>query len=290
MKSKKQNNIYYHSINKALDYINLHYSEKITLKMLANEGCFSIWHFHRIFCGIVRETPNEYLQRIRLEKAIMLMNQNYSITRIAGSTGFANSSHFTQAFKKRYNISPKKWNKQKEKTFTKGKGYLKKESDQNIPYNVKHIPSFPIAYIRHIGSYDKNIGCAWKTIMSWARKNNLVTDSSIRLSYSWDSPDITPDGKLRYDACISLPSENVDDLLQTEDPVSFRIIEGGKYLVFPFNGTVTQLSAFYDNVYGDFLPRSSFRLGEAPGYRVHFESGTEQAMGICQQELRVPLL
>ena len=292
MKKGQIENIYYRSINKAIDYINQHYSEKITLEMLANEGCFSSWHFHRIFCGIVGETPNEYLKRIRLEKAVMLMDRNHSITEIALSTGFANSSHFSQSFRKQYHISPKQWSKQKVHNFTDQTDYLKKKRfDQEITYTVQNISTFPIAYIRHIGSYDKNIGSVWRTIMSWARKNDLVTDSSIRLSYSWDSPDITPDGKLRYDACISLPfSFNITDSLQNGAPVSFRSIEGGRYVVFPFKGNIDQLTAFYDSVFGDVLPETSFRLGEAPGYRVHFESGAEQALGICRQELWVPLL
>jgi AraC family transcriptional regulator len=116
-------------------------------------------------------------------------------------------------------------------------------------------------------------------------------DSSIRLSYSWDSPDITPDGKLRYDACISLPPNfTIPDSLQNGAPVSFRSIEGGKYIVFPFEGNRGSLSGFYDTVFGSVLPATSFRLGEAPGYRIHYESGAEQARGICRQELWVPLL
>ena len=292
MKDKQTENIYYRSVNKAIDYINQHYSEKITLEMLACEGCFSAWHFHRIFCGIVGETPNEYLKRIRLEKAVMLMNQNYSITEIALSSGFANSSHFAQSFKRQYSISPKQWNKKAICTFTDKTNDMKKiHIDQELTYTVQDIPAFSIAYIRHIGSYDKNIGSAWKTVMSWARKNNLVTDASIRLSYSWDCPDITPDGKLRYDACVSLPDAfSLTDSLQNETPVSFRSIEGGRYVVFPFQGNISQLTAFYDSVFGNVLPETSFRLGDAPGYRVHFESGAEQARGICRQELWIPLV
>jgi AraC family transcriptional regulator len=289
MKYEQMENIYYKSVNNAMDYINLHYSEKITLEMLANQGNFSAWHFHRIFCGIVGETPNVYIVRIRLERAKMLLNQKYSMTEIAFATGFASSSHFAQSFKKQYNISPKQWNTEKTVNSTTQNQKTKK-FNKDVTYTIKTIKAFQIAYVRYIGSYDKNLGTIWKTIMAWARKNNIITDSTFRLSYSWDSPDITPDGKLRYDACISLPVGGVDDALRNGTPVTYRTIEGGSYAVFPFEGTIAQLSAFYDTVYGAVLPKTSFRLGEAPGYRIHLESGIEQALGICRQQLWVPLI
>lgn len=268
----------------------LHYSEKITLEMLAAEGCFSAWHFHRIFKGIVGETPQEYLNRIRLEKAVMLMDQNYSITQIALATGFSSSSHFSQTFKKQYDISPKQWYSRKlEKKSERRIMPFGNFTDQSVSFKIQNFPSLSIAYIRNIGSYDFKIGFAWKRLMAWARKNDLVSISSHRLSCSWDSPDLTPDGKLRYDACIILPAD-IDGSIVKNAPVSFRSIEGGRYAVFQFEGNLSELTAFYDTVYGDLLPKSDLRLRESIGYRVHFESAGEQMRGFCRQELRVPLL
>ena len=267
MKNKQIENIYIRSVNKAIDFMEIHYSEKITLEILAAEGCFSAWHFHRIFKGIVGETPQEYLNRVRLEKAIMFMDQNYSITKIALATGFSTSSHFCKTFKKQYSLSPKQWYSRKLMIKAENK---KKQfsnfSDQNISFKVQEFPLLSIAYIRNIGSYDYKIGFTWKKLMSWARKNNLVSITSLRLSCSWDSPDLTPDGKLRYDACIILPAD-IDKSIQKYAPVSFRSIKSGRYAIFPFEGNISQLSNFYNRVYGELLPSSALKLGETAGYR-----------------------
>lgn len=109
MEYNKKNNAYITSVIKAIDYIQLNYQKNINLEMIAKEGCFSPGHFHRIFKGVVGETPQEFLNRTRLEKASKLMDNDLSITDIALQTGFCSSSHFTKAFKKQYGILPKKW-------------------------------------------------------------------------------------------------------------------------------------------------------------------------------------
>jgi AraC family transcriptional regulator len=48
-------------------------------------GCFSPFHFHRIFQGVTGETLNTHVRRI---------------TGIALETGFAGTSAFSRAFKK----------------------------------------------------------------------------------------------------------------------------------------------------------------------------------------------
>jgi len=288
--SKITENSYIQSVNKSIDFMELHYSEKITLEMLAAEGCFSAWHFHRIFKGIVGENPQEYLSRVRLEKAVMLMNQKYSITEIALAAGFSSSSHFSQTFKKHYNVSPKQWHSRELIKRNAGRQMPCADfSDQRVSVKIQNYPPLSVAYIRNIGSYDFKIGFAWKRLMAWARKNDLVSGSSHRLSCSWDSPELTPDGKLRYDACIILPAD-IDASIRKNAPVSFRSIEGGRYAVFLFEGNLSDLTSFYDTVYGDLLPRSDLRLRESIGYRVHFETAAEQMRGICRQELRVPLV
>ena len=61
--------VYNEKIHRAVDYIEQHLSEEITLEQLAAEACFSPFHFHRIFTAIIGETPRDFIERIKLEKA-----------------------------------------------------------------------------------------------------------------------------------------------------------------------------------------------------------------------------
>ncbi len=58
------------------------------------------------------ETPNKFIQKIRLKHAAQLLkNTDFSITEICYETGFNYPSHFTQLFKERFGITPKKYRK-----------------------------------------------------------------------------------------------------------------------------------------------------------------------------------
>jgi len=64
---------YERRINAALDHIDRALGEDISLGKLATLACFSPFHFHRIFSAFVGEPPAEYVRRLRLEKAAILL-------------------------------------------------------------------------------------------------------------------------------------------------------------------------------------------------------------------------
>ncbi|TKK71626.1 helix-turn-helix domain-containing protein [Ilyomonas limi] len=71
-------------------------------------------HFNNLSFG-------EYIRKLRIEKAIELMQQNkYTLTEIAYLTGFSDQSHFTRIFKQHTGKSPslykKEWDKSKKDT------------------------------------------------------------------------------------------------------------------------------------------------------------------------------
>lgn len=99
-----------HAVIKAMDYINLHYNENIDLHALAKQCNVSYSTFFRTFKTLSHITPIEYLSKCRVEKAIEMIKKNtYSLTEIAQSCGFYDSSHFNKVFKALMGKSPKEW-------------------------------------------------------------------------------------------------------------------------------------------------------------------------------------
>ena len=92
---------YQQRINKAIDFIEKHYSDDLTLDLLAREANFSKYHFHRIFYTLIGETLFEFIQRIRLEKAAsrLFLNKDLPISDVAYDCGFSSPSVFARAFK-----------------------------------------------------------------------------------------------------------------------------------------------------------------------------------------------
>lgn len=94
-------------LKQVLDYIEHHFSEAISVSELAKLCYFSDYHFMRFFKKHMNMTCVEYINNLRLEKAVELFEQgNSSILDVSLSVGFHNLSYFHRAFKKKYGMTP----------------------------------------------------------------------------------------------------------------------------------------------------------------------------------------
>lgn len=95
-------------LRNVLDYIEVHYAQVIAVEQLAKICCFSEYHFMRFFKKHMNQTCVEYINNVRLEKAVELFEQgNTSIMDVSLSVGFHNLSYFHRAFKKKYGMTPR---------------------------------------------------------------------------------------------------------------------------------------------------------------------------------------
>ncbi len=96
-----------HLIKSSLDYLNLHYSEHITISHMSKYCHLSIQHFSRLFKGYTGKTFVEYLTLFRLEQARkILMGTDIPIIQIPDLVGFCNGNYFSRLYKKYYGHPP----------------------------------------------------------------------------------------------------------------------------------------------------------------------------------------
>ncbi|WCM22496.1 AraC family transcriptional regulator [Paraburkholderia bryophila] len=90
------------------DFAEAHISDKIVLEDLSLLIGLDRFRFLKLFKRTVGMTPHAWLLRLRLEKAVALINasRNMSITDIAHAVGFFDQSHFTRAFRQAYGVTP----------------------------------------------------------------------------------------------------------------------------------------------------------------------------------------
>lgn len=100
------------AIKDALNFIDNHFSEKLTLEAIAGAASLSKYHFIRVFKAATSMNPTEYINMIRInqaEKCFQLTNM--SITEAAASCGFNNLSYFIKIFKHHKRVTPYQYKK-----------------------------------------------------------------------------------------------------------------------------------------------------------------------------------
>jgi len=97
-------------LKQALNYIEAHYAESVTVRELAGLCYFSEYHFMRFFKKHMNMTCIEYINNLRLEKAVGQFEQgNRSILDVSLASGFHNLSYFYKVFKRKYHVTPKEF-------------------------------------------------------------------------------------------------------------------------------------------------------------------------------------
>ncbi|WP_423801389.1 response regulator transcription factor [Neobacillus sp. SAB-20_R2A] len=95
---------------KAQKYVQTHLSEKISLKEVADHLHLNASYFSRMFKKEMGEGFIEYVTRVKMEKAIELLDHSVkSVEQIAFELGFESKSYFLKTFKKNYGFSPKSY-------------------------------------------------------------------------------------------------------------------------------------------------------------------------------------
>lgn len=96
----------YRRVVRAKLYIDAHFSGPIDLDNIADEACFSKFHFVRLFREIYGRTPHQYLTDVRIRRAKELLCQGATVARACYSVGFDSISSFTGLFKRRVGSTP----------------------------------------------------------------------------------------------------------------------------------------------------------------------------------------
>src|SRR5215475_1162776 len=78
----------YRRIVQAKLFIDSNYAERIDAREIADEACYSKFHFIRMFKSIYGRTPHQYLTHVRIERAKELLGKEVSVPEACLAVGF----------------------------------------------------------------------------------------------------------------------------------------------------------------------------------------------------------
>jgi AraC-like DNA-binding protein len=119
----------YRRIVQAKLFIDSNYAERIDAEEIADEACYSKFHFIRTFKSIYGRTPHQYLTHVRIERAKKLLEQGVSVTEACFAVGFDSLASFTSLFKRRVGVTPSEYQRRQ----LERKAEIKKEPLRFIP-------------------------------------------------------------------------------------------------------------------------------------------------------------
>jgi len=98
------------SIAAALNYINAHLSEPLTVEILAEQVNLSSSAFSRRFRELTGRSPYQFVKETRLERAReLLLERRLGVGDVSVAVGYASQSHFTKEFRARFGTTPREY-------------------------------------------------------------------------------------------------------------------------------------------------------------------------------------
>jgi YesN/AraC family two-component response regulator len=106
-----------HNMQQAIKYIHNNFSTDISLDLVAGTAGISKYHFSRVFKEMTGLTYQSYLNRVRIEQAKKMLNEDaLSITDTGHAVGYSDLTHFERIFKKLIGTTPSEYRRSSSRT------------------------------------------------------------------------------------------------------------------------------------------------------------------------------
>ena len=265
-------------VHRAMDHVRANLAGPLPLEVVARAAGFSPFHFHRVFKLLMGETLHQFVQRLRLERALSLMSraQASSLTEIALDCGFGSSSDFSRAFKQEYGVPPSRFDMDGLRDGRRAElvALLEKagsrprlerlplgENPDAFRVRLRDLKPRTLAYLRVHNPFAGNgVMEAAKSLVAWAEAHGVAEGKWY--GYMWEDPDVTALENCRYDVAVE-----VDQIHPQKDlgGIHFPAMQVAEV---ELSGDIALELRALDWLYGTWLPHS----GRAPANLPCFEA------------------
>ncbi len=298
---------YQRAVELAISEIVANLDSALDFHQLARRAAMSPFHFHRVFRGMLGETPLEMHRRLRLERAAWtLRNEATPVTRVAMDAGYDTHEAFTRVFNSHYGHSPSAYRQQTQQPTAGCARVLDIElrAQSGIHFspeltlhpitprfteklamlvNIVTLNSQRVAALRHVGPY-LQIGNTFGRLGALCEQAHLYGPQSAMVALFYDDPETTPEPELKSDAGIVVSDSAVipPSLLEV-------VLPAGRYAVATHTGPYRNLPDSWARLMGQWLPQSGQELGDGTPFEKYLNTPADTGESDLRTELYLPL-
>ena len=181
------------SIADALSFVEEHLKEEIGVSDMAEAAAYSLYHFSRVFNGLVHHSPYDYLIRRRLSESMhWLADTDRRIVDVAFEYQFGTHETFSRAFKRMVGVPPSAYRQQCAEA-------------GGIVHPPCYLPPLTAAYLEHINQNGilrpepvEQPSIHVVGLMSWVDGPSAVSDLWDALEWAARSLDRPPEAEAFY--------------------------------------------------------------------------------------------
>lgn len=259
------------SMNKALDYIELHLNDEIDNNELERITGTSVYHFRRMFSFLSGMSLGEYIRNRKLSNATFdLLHGGMSVTETAFKYGYESVDGFSRAFREWSGINPSEVKKKNMlKAFPKLSFQLTIQGGINMDYRIEKKESFKIVGVKkrvpiQFEGENQEIIKLAKSITPEQRIKlhsyaNMEPNQVVNASYNLDDGCMEEKGSLDHMIGFLTTKESGFD--------EFNVVEVPSltWAIFSSEGEFPKImQETWAKIASEWLPSSDYELVEAP--------------------------
>ena len=292
---------YRQGMMRVFHYINQNLTGDVSLETLAGIANYSPFHFQKIFLENVKETPKQYVVRLRLERAAhyLKMYRDLPVAEIAIGCGFSSPSIFSRAFKNYFGISAESFRKMslleistmsKANNKAEEPSWLITQSDEwqkiqiSPPPVIKSIKAMKFACVQTMLSHPESIYFSFKSLLQWAIPNGIVSDSIKYIGILLDVPFFTPLEKCRYLTGIELKED-----IKLKAGIELIMLKDGKYASFSMNGNYQESMNHSIALNHSYLDDLGYDMKDFISYEIFDECPAEKPYETINKTILLPV-
>ena len=279
----------------------------LDLEALARGAALSPFHFHRVFRGMLGETPLELHRRLRMERAALsLLQESTAVTTIAFSAGYETHESFTRAFRAHYDCTPSEFRQsgqpegpacvrpfQVELAARSGIHFRAStdgatripflQGDREMKVDIRELKEMRLATVTHVGPYNR-ISEAFARLGRSAGENDLFGPQAAMLAVYHDDPETTPPAELRSEAALAISEQ-----ARVPEGLGERRLPAGRYACTTHVGPYEGLGDTWARFMGEWLPRSGYRMRDGLSFELYRNTPENAPKEKLETELYIPL-